>query len=173
MFNVQGEITPKVGKPELPFMCPISRLLVLYICVKFHENIERTQVHSRNGYFQYLLCSKGCNSKSMLTRVTVFVFCMLSPGALHLRNLIIISQTVFNLQSRREHMVEMAMFNVQRAITPKVDKTALRFISSACRLIMLYICVKFHENISDGIRVMKRTRMMDAQMDGHTKFWMV
>ena len=27
-------------------------------------------------------------------------------------------------------MVEMAMFNVQRAITPKVDKAELRFISS-------------------------------------------
>ena len=31
-----------------------------------------------------------------------------------------LSQTVFNLQSRNEYMVEMSMFNVQRAITPKV-----------------------------------------------------
>ena len=33
-----------------------------------------------------------------------------------------ISQTVFNLQSGHEYMVEMAKFNVQRAITPKVGK---------------------------------------------------
>ena len=52
-------------------MCSASCLIVLYICVKFCENIERTGVHSRNGYFQYLLCSKGRNSKSRLTRVMV------------------------------------------------------------------------------------------------------
>ena len=61
--------------------------MMVYICVKFHQNIwngfqlkEWSQVHSTNGYFQYLLCSKGCNSKSRLARDTVFVFCMLSHG---------------------------------------------------------------------------------------------
>ena len=84
MFNAQMAITPKVGKPELRFMCSAHRLKVLYICVNFHENIERTGVHSRNGYFHYLQCLKGRNSKSRLTRVTFFVFCMLSHGAIHL-----------------------------------------------------------------------------------------
>ena len=39
-------------------MISASHLIVLYICVKFHENIELTQVHSRNVFFffQYLLC---------------------------------------------------------------------------------------------------------------------
>ena len=40
-------------------------------------------------------------------------------------------------------MVEMAMFNVQRAITPNVSKPELWLI---CRLVELYICVKFREN---------------------------
>ena len=69
-----------------------------------------------------------------------------------------ISRTVFNLQCGHEYLVEMAMFNVQRAITPKVGKPELWFMCSACPLIELYIC----ENISDGIRVMERTRMMEA-----------
>ena len=69
-------------------------------------------------------------------------------------------------------MVEMAMFNVQRAITPKVDKSELQFICSAHHLIVLYICVKFHENISDGISVMERTQMMEVLMDGQTDGWM-
>ena len=69
MFNVQRAITPKVGKPELQFMCSASCLIMLYI---------------RNGCVQYLLCSKGHNSKSRFTRVKVFVFCMLSHGALQL-----------------------------------------------------------------------------------------
>ena len=65
-FNVQRAITPKVGKPELWFICSASRLIVLYIFVKFRENIlksfqltERTRVHGRNGYVQ---CPKSNNS---------------------------------------------------------------------------------------------------------------
>ena len=60
--------------------------IVFYICVKFRENIrknirvmERTRVEGRNGYVQ---CSKGNNSKSRQTRVTVHVFCTLSHHAL-------------------------------------------------------------------------------------------
>ena len=61
-------------------------------------------------------------------------------------------------------MVEMAMFNVQRVIqvSPKVGKPELRFMCPACCLKVLYICVKFHENISDSTRVMERTQMMEA-----------
>ena len=45
--------------------------------------------------------------------------------------------------SGHEYMAEMDMFNVQRAITPKEGKPELRLMCSACRLIVLYICVKF------------------------------
>ena len=48
--NSQRPITPKVGKPELPFMRSACCLMVFNICVKFHENMssgfknmERTQ----------------------------------------------------------------------------------------------------------------------------------
>ena len=68
-----------------------------------------------------------------------------------------ISQTVFNLESRYKYMVEMAMCNVLRAITPKVDKSELRIMCSALCLMVLYICVKFRENIKNGIRVIEWT----------------
>ena len=79
---------------------------------------------------------------------------------------------VFNLQSGHAYIVEMAIFNVQRAATPKVGKPELQFICVARCLIVLYSCVKFRENISDGIRVMERTRMVtagrtDVLTDGH------
>ena len=48
-----------------------------------------------------------------------------------------IFKMVFNLQSGHKYMVEMAMFNVQRQISPKVGKSELRFTSSAHRLIDL------------------------------------
>ena len=65
-------------------------------------------------------------------------------------------------------MVDIAMFNVQRTITPKVGKPELRFMCSAHHLLVLYICVKFLENISDSIRVMVWTQMMEALTDGQT-----
>ena len=60
-----------------------------------------------------------------------------------------ISQTVFNLQSGPEYMEEMAMFNVQRAISPKVDTIRVT-IHVFCTLSYgaLYLCEvsrKYHE----------------------------
>ena len=43
------------------------------------------------------------------------------------------------------------MFNIQRAITLKVGKSELRFICSAHRFMVFYICVKFRENIMNRI----------------------
>ena len=63
-----------------------------------------------------------------------------------------IFETVFNLQSRHEYMVEMTVFNVQRTITTKVGKSALRYMCSACCLMVLYICVKFLKQVSLAIQ---------------------
>ena len=91
--------------------------MVLYICVRFHENIsngfqrtDQTQVHGRNGYVQ---CSKGNNSKSRQTKVMVHVFCMSSHGALNLCEV----SSILCMEWTRVH-VRNAMFNVQRVITP-------------------------------------------------------
>ena len=82
---------------------------------------------------------------------------MLSQGVFtFVISFIKISGTVFNLQSRHVHRVEMAKFNVQRAITPKVGKQSY----SSCVLhIVLYICVKFPENISNGFQLTEQTRV--------------
>ena len=50
-----------------------------------------------------------------------------------------ISQTVFNLQSGHEYMMEMAMFNVQRVITPKVGNQG--YVS--CVMHMVSWCFTF------------------------------
>ena len=52
----------------------------------------------------------------------------------------------------------MKIVNTQRAITPKVGKSELRFMCSARRLMVFNVCVKFHENMSSGFKVMERTR---------------
>ena len=50
--------------------------------------------------------------------------------------------------------------NTQRAITQEVVKPELRFLCSARRLMVFNVCVKFHENISSGFKVMERTRKL-------------
>ena len=77
--------TSKSMQPIVMVLCFALCLMVFNICVKFHENVsdgfdvtERTLVCGRNGNFQ---CSKSNNSKSMQSRVMVFVSCMSSYGA--------------------------------------------------------------------------------------------
>ena len=52
----------------------------------------------------------------------------------------------------------MKIVNTQRAITPKAGKPELRFMCSARRLMVFNVCVKFHENMSSGFKVIERTR---------------
>ena len=40
-----------------------------------------------------------------------------------------------------------------KAITPKVGKPELWFMWSACRLMVFKVCVKFHENMSSGLKI--------------------
>ena len=51
----------------------------------------------------------------------------------------------------------MKIVYTQRAITPKVEKTELRFMCSARRLMVFNVFVKFHENLSSGFKIMERT----------------
>ena len=40
IVNTQRAITPKVGKPELRFICSARCLMAFNVCVKFHENMS-------------------------------------------------------------------------------------------------------------------------------------
>ena len=48
----------------------------------------------------------------------------------------------------------------------ETGKTELWFVCSAHHLMVLYISVKFHENISNVFHVTAWTRFCDGQMDG-------
>ena len=52
----------------------------------------------------------------------------------------------------------MTIVKFQRGITTKLYKQELLFLPSACRLIMLYISMKFHDNILNSFQVIKPTR---------------
>ena len=58
--------------------------------------------------------------------------------------------------------------NAQRAITQNVEKPELRFMCSARRIMVINVCVKFHENMSSGFKVMERTRKLLTDTHTHT-----
>ena len=75
-----------------------------------------------------------------------------------------VGQGVLNLWSGHETIV-----NTQRAITPKVGKQELRFMCSACCLMVFNVCVKFHENMSSCFKVMEQTRKLLTDTHTHTQ----
>ena len=62
----------------------------------------------------------------------------------------------------------MKIVNTQREITPEVENPELQFIRSARRLMVFNVCVKFHENMSSGFKVMERTRELLTDTHTHT-----
>ena len=50
--------------------------------------------------------------------------------------------------------------NTKRAITQNVEEPELRFMCSACRLMVFNLSIKFHENMSMGFKVMERSRKL-------------
>ena len=82
--NYQREITPKISKAELLFLCMTRRLNVLSKCMKFHLNIcNGYQVIERTRFCDYL-CYKGDNLKNTHARVMVLVHDTSSQCALQM-----------------------------------------------------------------------------------------
>ena len=145
--------------------------MLVNICMKFHDDTlngfkvtERTRFCLRNCYLQ---SSKGHNSKSIqelwllrsARRLMLVKICMkFHEGTLN----------GFWVTERTRPYRKIYYFQFQRAITPKIRNPELRFLRSARRLVLLYICVKFHENNSNGFWVTERTRFCDRQTDGQT-----
>ena len=57
-------------------------------------------------------------------------------------------------------MVEMAIFNIQRAITLKVAKQRVMVHVFCMSSHGVNICIKFHENMSSGFKVMEWTQKL-------------
>ena len=78
-MSLQREITPKMYRQELQFLCCAYCLMILYISMKFHENIFKCfQVIelTRNNHCQI---SMGNNHK---TTEKSYISCVVSDDAL-------------------------------------------------------------------------------------------
>ena len=63
----------------------------------------------------------------------------------------------------------MTTVKFQRGITTKLYRPELWFLWSACRLMMLYISMMFHENILNGFQVIEWTQLREGQTDRHPR----
>ena len=135
-------------------MCSARRLMVFNFCVKFHEDMS-------SGFKVMERTRKIVNTQRAITpKVGKPELWFLSSA----RRL-----TVFNVcvtfhenvsSSFKSYGVDTKINNTQRAITPKVGNQS----NGSCVLhVVLWwfnICVKFHENMSSGFKVMERTQKL-------------
>ena len=82
--NDQREITPKISKAELWFLCMTHCLIVRYKCMKFQlssfNSVQLTERTQNCIYFRY----KGYNLKNIYARVMVLVHDKSSQCALQM-----------------------------------------------------------------------------------------
>ena len=74
--QISIEKTPEVYGQELQFLCCACRLLMLYISMKFHENILKGFQVIERTHNDNCKISMGNNYKTVKTRVKVLVFYM-------------------------------------------------------------------------------------------------
>ena len=152
--NDQREITPKIYKAELQFLCMTHPLIVLNNCMKFHLNsfngcqlTERTQNSIAND--QREITPKICKAElwflCMTHRLIVLYNCM----KFHFNS--------FNGCQVTER-TRNSIANDQREITPKISKAELWFLCTTHCLIVRYMCMKFQPNSFNSVQLTEQTR---------------
>ena len=75
-----------------------------------------------------------------------------------------ISETIFKLQKGHKYMTGITNYNVQRALTPKAGNRELWFLCSAHHIMVIYICIKFQENISNSFQITEQTHILQKSL---------
>ena len=61
-------------------------------------------------------------------------------------------------------MTGITIYNVQRAVRPKASNSELWFLCYAHRIMVIYICIKFQENISNSFQVIEQTHILQKSL---------
>ena len=79
--NVQRAVTPKAGNSELRFLCFANSIMVIYICIKFRENISVFKLQNGHKYISEAVSMLvwGLNSEEFEVTVGVYESSVLSP----------------------------------------------------------------------------------------------
>ena len=135
----QREITPKISKPELWFLCMTHPLIVLYNCMKFHFysfNSCQLTKWTRNS-----IANDQREINPKISKAELWFLCM-THRLIVLYNCMKFHLNNFNgcqLTERTRNCIA----NDLREITPKIYKAEFWFLCMTHRLIVLYNCMKF------------------------------
>ena len=138
----QREITPKINKTELWFLCMTHRIIMLYNCMKFHSNSLNgfqltAQTQNRTANDQREITPKINKAELWFSCLRHSLFVLYKCVKFHLN-----SCNDFQLTKRTGNSIAKD----QREITPKICKAELWFLQITHCLIVLYNCMKFHSN---------------------------
>ena len=145
------------------------RLVMLYISTKFCEIISNGIKIIERTRFLYWKLQRGIIPQKNVGGVTVVNLCTSSGHALYFYQ--VLWNYLERYQSYRADTI--SVLKISKGNNSAKNVGGVTILISARRLIMLYICAKFREIISNGIKVMERTRMMnrwrtDGRTDGQT-----
>ena len=139
--NDQREITPKIYKVELWFLCMTHCLIVLYNCMKFHSNsFDGCQIKERTRN------SIANDQREIIPKIpkAELWFLFMTHHLIVLYNCMKFHFNSFNGCQVTER-TRNSIANNQREITPKISRAELWFLCISHCLIVRYKCMKFHQ----------------------------
>ena len=143
-------------------VCCMSSHDALYLCEISWKYLVRFSTYKADmsTWWKWISSTfKRNNSKNRQTRVTVHVFCTSSHDALYLCEISWKYLVRFSTYKADMSTWWKWLNSTFKGNNSKNRQTRVTFMCSACRLMVLYICMKFCENITSGIRVMERTKV--------------
>ena len=149
IYYVQRVIINKVCKPELWCLC--SALHLYEMSRKYLKRFLNYRVDTS----VWAIINKVCKPElwSLCSAHSIFVLYICMKFHEHISN---------DFQDiERTHVYDgNGHFQNSKGNDSKVRKQELRFMCSECHLMVFNICVKFHENMSSGFKVMERTQKL-------------
>ena len=137
--NDQREITPKISKAGLWFLCMTHPLTVFYNCMKFHlNNYNGCQLTERTQTF---IANDQREIPPKISKAELWFLCM-THRLIVLYNCMKFRLDNFNSCQLKER-TRNSVANDQREITPKISKAEVWFLCMTHRLNVLYKCMKF------------------------------
>ena len=135
----QREITPKLSKAELSFLCMTNRLIVLHNTMKFHlNNFNGCQLTKRT---RKSIANDQREITPKISKAELWFLCMTH------RFIVLYNCMKFHLDNfngcQLTERTRNSIANDQREITSKISKAELWFLFMTRRLNVLYKCMKF------------------------------
>ena len=137
--NDKRELTRKISKAELWFLCMTHRLIVLYNCMKFHlNNFKGCQLTERT---RNCIANDQREITPKTSKAELWFLCMTR------RRIVLYNCMKFHLNNlngcQLTKWTRNSIANDQRELTPKISKAELWFLCMTSRLQTYEVLLKY------------------------------